>query len=184
MPIAEKVIARLINEVFHLQQLLQRPIHSKIEQSRNTHMNPTKIAYMKSGLRTFGGVALETANFNQNCAENQSSVRLEPSTAACEARESEIRETNMAILFDIDDTAVSVARKQGRFSQITMEMTERVTDEEYMRFVEAQRSAGNEQGDVDCNFTVQNEEGAQRNAKATGITSPRSNWQQMQGINR
>lgn len=68
--------------------------------------------------------------------------------AAGGARERQIREANGAITGDIDDTTVSVARKEGEFSQITMEMKELMIREEYRSVVEAQHSAGDDRGDV------------------------------------
>lgn len=109
-------------------------------------------AYMERYLRKIGGVAPETADSNQTDAKPQSSVGPEPSTAADGAKESQTGQQAGTIIGDTDDTTVSVAGKQVKLSQVTEEMKEQMTDEEYGRFVEAQRNAGGMDDDDDDEF--------------------------------
>lgn len=76
-----------------------------------------------------------------------------------------------AIHADIDDTTVSIDREQVKASQVTMEMKEKMTHEEYRRFVEAQHNAGDDGGYFDRDLADKNEEErARQNEHATEMS--------------
>lgn len=108
-------------------------------------------AYAERYLREIGGLAPQPTASGGEQSNNASTQGLDESTNANTSSQQldEKPENSDDMLEDEDDVLVSVAGKKVRLSQITEEMKERMTDDEYRQFVEAQRSVGGLDDDDD-----------------------------------